>query len=282
MMKRKLLLIVCCMVLLGTLLCSGAFADEAERVFDEAGILSDSDIDELQNRIERFRSDYDIDVVIWTVNQEGLSYDSLMTYTDDWYDDGIDHRGFGEDGLLVFLNMCDDEDGRDYWLNGCEKGATLFDTYFFECVEHKTNFISNLKSADYADAFLEVIELADEFAKQAETGEPYSEDNPYKKKMGVLAMIVTTVVEFFVSLGIGSGYAGSLASKMNNAIPKHDAKDYIVMDKSNINNLGETFLYSNVTRTKIVESTGSRSGGGGSSIHMSSGGHSHSGGGGHF
>lgn len=282
MMKRKLLLLICCMVLLGTMMCSGAFAAETERIFDEAGILSDSDIDELQNRIEKFRSENGIDVVIWTVNQENLPYDMLMTYTDDWYDDGILTKGFGEDGLLVFLNMCDDEDGRDYWINGCERGADLFDTYFFECVEDKSKFVSNLKSGDYSDAFLEVIELADKFAKQAETGEPYSESNPYKEKMGVLAAIIAAVIEFFVSLGIGSGYAGSLASKMNNAVAKQDAREYIVMDKSNIENLGETFLYSNVTRTKIVTNTGTRSGGGGSSIHISSGGHSHSGGGGHF
>ena len=90
------------------------------------------------------------------------------------------HGKFGEDGLLLFLNMCDDEDGRDYWFNGCEKGAEWFDQYFFDLIQNRSDFINYLKRGDYYKAFDEMLDYVNIFLEEATTGEqPYNFDHPY-------------------------------------------------------------------------------------------------------
>ena len=151
------------------------------RVFDEAGILDDPEKKLLEERIGKLRQKYDFDVVIRIVNMEELKYDMLGAFTNEYYDSGISGRyRFGEDGLLLFLNMCDDEDGRDYWFNGCGKGAVWFDQYFFDLIQNRTDFINYLKRGDYYKAFDEMLDYVNIFLEEATTGEqPYSFDHPY-------------------------------------------------------------------------------------------------------
>lgn len=285
-MRKRIVLLLLCIVTAFVFLCP-AMADgsvDDKRVFDEDDILDSSEEDKLQDRIEEIQKTYNFDVVILIVNKENLPYDSLMAVTDDYYNNGITSKyAFKNDGLLIFLNMCNDEDGRDYWFNGCDRGAEIFDNYFFNYMRDNTGFLNKLKNANYYGAFDETLDYVEIFLKQAETGKPYSDSNPYKKpkepmsgtKFTVLALIETGIAFLF-----GKGYANKLRASMNTAIKRTEATEYINQSSFNVSRAQDIFMYSNVTRTPIPTET--RSGGGsGSSIH-SSGGHSHSGGGGHF
>ena len=281
-MKRRALFFVLFLILVLTMTSvASATGTDDTRIFDEDDILTDSQEEKLQKRIENIWSEYDFDVVIRIVNMEELKYSDLQTFTDDYYDTGIKSRyEFGEDGLLIFLNMCNDEDGRDYWFNGCEKGAVWFDNYFFEYMQDRTSFVTNLKNGDYYEAFDVALDNVEKFLKQAATGEPYSYSNkvpsdPMSKK----TFTILSVIEFFVALLFGKGYASNLRASMNTAVKRTEATEYIDKSSFALTRSQDLFLYSNVTRTPIPTETRS---GGGSSIHTSSGGHSHSGGGGHF
>ena len=287
-MKKRFWILLICLVTAMMLMLSGAGADsstDSKRVFDEDDVLSDDQEEKLEQRIKKIRQEYEFDIVIRVVNIENLPYESLQTFTDDYYDTGIESKyRFGEDGLLIFLNMCNDEDGRDYWFNGCEKGAVWFDTYFFDYMAEETGFISSLKAGDYYKAFDETLDIVEIFLEEATTGEaPYSKDHPYKKPkqpMSGTKFTVLSIIEAIVAFFFGKGYASKLRSSMNTAIKRTEATEYINQSSFNVTRATDMFMYSNVTRTPIPTET--RSGGGGSSIHTSSGGHSHSGGGGHF
>ena len=286
-MKKRFWILLLCLTAAMVLLLSSVSADggsDATRVFDEDGILDDSEKEKLENRIKEIRQEYEFDVVIRVVNMEDLKYEMLEAFTDDYYDTGINSKyHFGEDGLLIFLNMCDDEDGRDYWFNGCEKGAVWFDNYFFDFMKEETNFISYLKSGDYYKAFDETLDYVKIFLEEATTGEePYSYSHPYKKPkepMSGTKFTILSIIEAGVALLFGKGYAKKLRNSMNTAIKRTEATEYINQSSFNVTRASDMFLYSNVTRTPIPTETRSS---GGSSIHTSSGGHSHSGGGGHF
>lgn len=290
-MRKRLWILLLCLTAVMMFALTGAYADEsssdATRVFQENGeeILDDAQIEKLEARIKKIRQEYEFDVVIRIVNIENLPYDSLMVYTDDYYDTGINSKyHFGNDGLLIFLNMCDDEDGRDYWFNGCDKGSEIFDKYFFEYMENNTGFLSNLKSGNYYKAFDETLDIVEIFLEQAETGEPYSYDNPYKKPkqpMSGKKFTILALIESGIALLFGKGYASKLRNSMNTAIKRTEATEYIDQSSFYLTRSQDMFMYSNTTRTAIPTETRS-GGGGGSSIHTSSGGHSHSGGGGHF
>jgi len=282
-MKRRILWLALCIAVvfsLATVAASAADVDK-KRVFDEDGQLDDSEEEKLQSRIEDIQDEYDFDVVIRVANIENLPYSSLETFCDDYYDSGITGSyQFGSDGILFFLNMCDDEDGRDYWISGCDKGAEWFDNYYFEYLQERTSFISELKSGDYYGAFDIALDSVEKFLEQAKNGEPYSYSNPVPKDpMSKKTFSVLALIEAGIALLFGKGYASRLRASMNTAVKRTEATEYINKNSFNLSSSQDMFLYSNVTRTPIPRETRSS---GGSSIHTSSGGHSHSGGGGHF
>ena len=286
-MKKRVLVILLCLIT-AVLMTSWVSADESDancRVFDEANRLNDSDESKLQERIEAIREKYGMDVVIRIINMPDLAYESLEAYTDDYYNIGITGKyRFGQDGLLIFMNIVADDGSLDYWFNGCDKGAEIFDTYFIEYVKERTNFVSELRKHTNEDSYkaLDIaLDNVEKFLEQAATGEPYSHNNPVPKEpMSKLKFVILSAIEAGIALLFGKGYASRLRASMNTAVKRTEATEYIDKDSFCLTNSSDMFLYSNVTRTPIPTETSRSSGGGGSSIHMS-GGHYHSRGGGH-
>ena len=284
-MKKRILTVLLCLatVMLFMLGVSAADDVDSKRVFDDKGYLSDNEAEKLQEHIKRIQDEYQFDVVIRIAEIADLPSMSLEAFTDDYYDTNINGKyKFGKDGLLIFLNMYEDDDGRDYWLNGCgEHGAVWFDNYFINYVGKKTSFTSRLGNGRYYEALDEVLDLTEVFLKQAATGKPYSDSNPYKIPMSKKKFAILALIEVGVGWLFGKGYASRLRASMNTAIKRTEATEYIDKSSFTITGSSDMFLYSNVTRTPIPTET--RSGGGsGSSVHTSSGGNLHSGGGGHF
>ena len=147
-------------------------------------------------------------------------------------------------------------------------------------MQDRTSFVTELKNGNYYEAFDVALDNVEKFLKQAATGEPYSYDNKVPSEpMSKKTFTILSVIEFFVALLFGKGYASNLRASMNTAVKRTEATEYIDKSSFALTRSQDMFLYSNVTRTPIPTETRS---GGGSSIHTSSGGHSHSGGGGHF
>ncbi|MBQ6661778.1 MAG: TPM domain-containing protein [Lachnospiraceae bacterium] len=286
-MRRRILWLALCLIMIIAMLPT-AFADGSEdnrRVFDEDDILSDSEEAKLQEHIDKIKEKYNSDTVIRVMNMS-ITEESFQSFCMDYYN--TESRGshkFGDDGLMIILNMCADDDGRDYVICGVapEGQQPILDEYFAEIAEEK-GFLRNLQNSAWFDAFDTVLNLSEDFLEQAATGERFSKQNPYKepkKPMSGTKFTILSIIEAGIALLIGKGYASGLRASMNTAIKRTEATEYIDKSSFNLARTSDMFMYSNVTRTPIPTETRS-GGGGGSSFGGSSGGHSFSGHSGHF
>lgn len=283
-MRRRLLLILFC---LSTLLLMSAVAVAADsdknRVFDEADVFSDSQEEKLQKRIESIREKYNMDVVIRFAYDSAIPNETgqIDAYADEWYNAGITSTyAFGRDGVLFLFNMYDDGYGRAWCIDGCERGDKDLGVYFYEYLTEETDFIKSIKNEKYYDAMDEALDLLEIFLEQAETGTPYSDNNPYKpekKPMSKTKFTVLSLIEIGVGLLFGKGYASSLRASMNTAVKRTEATEYIDKNSFYLSQNNDLFMYSNVTKTVIPTETRSSGGSGGTSYGShSSGGYSHS------
>ena len=86
---------------------SPIWAAEGTRVFDEAGLFSAEEVQELETRIDEVRDSQDADLAVLTV--EDAQGESAESYADDFYDShGL---GVGDDASGILLSI--DMDNRD-------------------------------------------------------------------------------------------------------------------------------------------------------------------------
>lgn len=102
-MVRKIM----CLLAVCLLLLPGAALAET-RVFDEAGLFTAAEIQEMEAYIGEIRADYQVDVVV--VTSRDVPYNRSLPYADNYYDEhGF---GMGEDqaGLLFLIDMSNREE----------------------------------------------------------------------------------------------------------------------------------------------------------------------------
>ena len=258
-MKRKLLVLlaVLCLLTSSLLLVQGA----PSRLVDDAGLLLQSEAQELSALLDTVSEKYGVDVVIVTVDStEGLS---PMEYADDYYDYG----GYAADGILLLVSM----EERDWWISTTGYGITAFTDAGIEYISEQ--FLYWLSDDEYALAFTEFAEQCDAFLLQAETGEPYDSHNLPKEPFAPgVTLIVSVIIGFivaFIATGIMKGKLKSVRSQVK-------ADDYVAKGSMRLTTSRDLFLYSHVDKREKPKSSS------GSSTHVSSSGTTHGGGGGKF
>ncbi len=264
-MKKRITAAVL-VILITVLMAVPAFAYE-ERVFDDAGLLSEDEITQINEEIDFVRNTYSCDVVVVTTNDsEGKS---AMEYADDYYD----YNGFGigeeYDGIILTINM----DIREYWISTCGQAILWFSDNEIESMISTVQ--SYLSDGDYGDGVL--AWLGDvEYELEYDDGSGYviEETNPFADALGVIPMalligLILAVISIIILIRI-----------CRTAVPPALASDYLQKDAVTIKKSEDLFLRSHTSSVKIESNTGG--GGGGSSVHTSSSGRSHGGGGGKF
>ena len=87
------------------------WAAEGTRVFDEAGLFSTEEVQELETRIDEVRDSQDADLAVLTV--EDAQGESAESYADDFYDShGL---GVGDDASGILLSI--DMDNREIYVS---------------------------------------------------------------------------------------------------------------------------------------------------------------------
>lgn len=242
-------------------------ASETNRVIDEANIISESEEAELNDKIKEIQSD-NFDVVILTVNSLGSI--SEQEYADDYYD----YNGYGFDdehsGVLFLISMGE----RKYHISTTGKGIKAFTDYGIGKIKDEVK--PCLSDGEYYKACDKFLDMTKDFVAAYKNGKPYDTNNHYKEKANIP---LREVIALAVSLVIALIIVGIMKHNMNTARPSGSAGNYIKYDSMNLTQESDTFMYSNVSKTKIESSSSS---GGGSSTHTSSSGSSHGGGGGSF
>lgn len=285
-MKRILLLLMCLALLLGVSLPASA---AGQKVVDIAGLLTDTEREDLESMARQLSELYNIDIVIVTVYS--LDGKSSESYADDYYDQN--GCGFGADrsGILLLLSM----EYRDWAINTCGKAIYALTDYG---VQHVFAEISGYLSQDqYYPAFCAYLEALNPYLDAYSSGNQIdgnlgNYDGPgtyipgtredtihlestrdfswYVKKIGI-AFIVGVAAALIVLL--------ILRSQMNTAKAQRGAASYVLPGTYQVEFQRDIFLYSQIRKVRKSENSSS---GGGSSVHRSSGGRSHGGGHGKF
>ena len=302
-MKRiqALMLSVLLVFALLTLCCGSAFAltaspaaEERESflsgnplVADNAGLLSASELQALEQKAKNISSAHSCEVIILTVNDAGGK--SPQDYAEDFY---VDHDyGFGasRSGIMLYLDMGE----RDWYIATCGSAIDAFhdDPTDFLVSRFKPDLSNGnyYRAFDtylsYAEKFLgtfdhtisqeELDEINEEYSNFMDGTEP-SEPNYVKK--GIMSVV----------LGALAGFVPVSAQKssLKTVRKRRDAAGYAKAGSLRLNVNRDIYLFSNVTSHVIQQPRAGSSGhsisSGSSSTHTHSSGTTFGGHGGKF
>jgi uncharacterized protein len=256
------------------------------RVVDDAGLLTESEIDTLQARIQALVEEYQFDIVI--VTQQSTEGKTPEAYADDFFDyGGYGWRNDGEEeitdgsGILFLLAMKD----RDWHISTKGSGISYF--YDSDIQQIGQDMLENLRAEEYAGAFDIFLDHTEaRLAAGSDTGETGGANaQPGASASGIGGLSAQRAVNvgvLLVGLGVSLILAlvivGAMKRKMNTARPQESAQAYVREGSFVLTAQSDQFIRSDVTKTRI-ETSSSDSGG---STHTSSSGSRHGGGGGKF
>ncbi|MBR4097098.1 MAG: TPM domain-containing protein [Oscillospiraceae bacterium] len=223
-------------------------AANADKVVDNADILTDSEEQQLEAKMLDIVDKYSYDIAVVTVNSTDGK--SMMDYADDYYD----YNYYGEDGLMLLYNYGTNE----AYITTDGKGIRAFTDNGIQNVGKAVR--PYLNSDDYYKAFDSFADVSEQYIDYYEKhGKPYS-----KKNYVVIALI---------SLGIGLVIAAIvclvLKSQLKTAVLQTNATEYVRKGSKNVTYARDIYLYKKVTSRKIESE---------SSTHTSSSGDTHGGG----
>lgn len=252
-------------------------------IVDQAGVLSDTDREDLNTRLQNFREENQFDLVIVTTT--GLDPDDRQTYADDFYD----YNGYGygteRDGILLLVNVNADgsyESGNS-WISTCGSGITLFS---YSTIQEMGRVLTPyLTAGNYTTAFQQFVTLS-----KAQYNSGSSEDNSWDDwdddwdedtefSVGSSGWDVKVIAITALVVGIMGTVVVVLILKRQliSVRPARDAGRYVVEGSLQLRDSHDMFLYSHVTQTRRPQQDDNSGPGGG--IHTSSSGSSHGGGG---
>ena len=288
-MKKILMLLLCLAFLFG--FAQPVFATEP-KIVDYADILTDSEEVLLEAKAQALVTEYEMDVVILTV-------DSLKGHvSSDYADDYFDYNGYGIgpdfSGVLLLLSM----EEREWAISTC--GDTIYALTDYGIQELFSSIAGYLSEDRYYEAFDAYLNALPYYFDAYQNGkpidgyrDPYEGPGSYEPVPGDDIVYYPEpekdfgdyFMMFLISRVIGAVAGGIvllvLLGQMNTAVAQSGAQDYLTPGTYNLKRYQDIFLYSNVTRQRKPDHDSS-GGGGGSSVHTSSSGRSHGGGRGGF
>ncbi len=280
-MKRKRLFgkSMLCILLLLVFFSLCGFDSEEQKVYDEAGLLSDQEEAELQELLVKKAQETEQDfIIVTTDDNEGKS---ARRYADDFYDT---HRfGYEKEngsGVLLFLDM----DGREVYIS---TAGTAIQNYTDAEIDSTLDaLIPLMKDKDYMGVCRTFIEDAGRHltgGDEAQNGY-YDADSDrfvsteltgWQKVFTPSRILLHLVVAFVLSGIIVLCIAHNRKTKMSVG-----SGTYLKDGQLGFRERSDHFTHTTVVTRHIPRNDDSHSSGGGySSSHTSSGGHSHGGGG---
>lgn len=266
-MKRKLAL----SLLLALLLClalpsfaSASFSGNLSYVTDSAGILTESQRQELEDMAAGISEKYQCGVyIVTTQDYTEFGRGSISTCAEEIYDRYL--IGFGEtgDGILLLLSMSE----RDFDLDA--HGS--FGNYAFSSEQRDrlvSAFASHFRSDDWYGGLKAYLIQAEQRLVRAEEGYPSYLEGLHESQAEQEKMIngAKGVGSVFAGLLTALGVCSGMKRQMKTAREKDDADEYMTPTSPHMKVVQDHFL--NRTRTVQVipqesrDSSGGHSGGG--------------------
>lgn len=282
-MRRKILALLLSLVLLAAVLPCALATSDLPQVIDNAGLLSVSERDALETKAAALREEYEMDVVILTV--DSLHGKRPQDYADDYYDENGYGCGEEKSGLLFLISM----EERDWYISTCGEAIYAFTDYGIQQVgEAALPYLSDGEYYEAFDAYLDELPIYFSAYCSGAPLDGYADDSGdyyHGDRESVVYYEEEHSPSLVISLLIGAAVAGIavlvMRASMNTKRLQSGASDYLKQGSFHLNRQQDLFLYSHVSKTHRPQNNDS-SDGGGSSTHTSSSGTSHGGGGGKF
>ncbi len=291
-MKKILSLIMVLFVLMSSALTT--FANEESCVHDNAELLTVDEWTDIFHECERLMGEYQISVLIHTTMS--TNGEDIHTYAEDFYNRYAPY----EDGLVFVINLNNNEVGnRDFYTY---YQGTVYDTFGDEAYNSDYGYVNNvvlpyLADENYYGAFQTYLKLTESYLTDGVYGsDDYYSDDYYSDDYFVgdyytdgavvtypsssMSPVIKELIVIAVAAVVAFIVTAIMKSKMNTAVIKNEASDYVKAGSMNVTRRLDVFTHRHVTRTakpKNNSSSGSRSGGGHS---VGGGGGGRSGGGG--
>ena len=256
-------LLICVFLIMGSMAVwadqTGAVSGQT-RVFDQAGLFSETEKIQLEEEIAQCRKNTKMDVVVVSAYADDRTAEE---YADDYYDDNGYGYGENDSGILFLVAM----DDREWNISTSGDAITAFTDAGLAYMEDQ--FVPDLSDGAYMDAFSKYASLCDDFLTRAENGEPYDTGHLPKKKVSpwwIAGDLLIGVIIAFVMALIKKTKLKSVKSQVTaGAYEKAGSLDLTVRTDHFVNRV--------VTTRKIERKQES----GGSSVHTGSSGKSHGG-----
>lgn len=269
-----------------------AFDGMGQKVYDQAGLLTSSEQEQLQQAAVSAAYETSLDLIFVTTADAGGK--SAMDYADDFYDDGdFGFEGDNGSGVLFLIDM----DNREIYLSTAGNAIVEID-------DDEVNAIldaayDRIIEGDYYGTFTAALDGIRYYSTNAEHGENVTgEYDPEAEDYTIIDIEPEPAREpsFWEKIinPVGAGIraiGAAIASFFATTIMKRRAKtrstiNYKTYQHGSVHMRVQQDILTHTTQvTRHIQRASSSGGGGGghvSSHHMSSGGHSHGGGGRHF
>lgn len=266
-----------------------SFAENADAthayIVDQAGVLSDTEREDLNTKLQEFRETNQFDLVIVTAT--GVNPDDRQTYADDFYDYNGYGYGDNRDGILLLVNVNADgtyESGNS-WISTCGSGISLFS---YSTIQEMGQVLSPyLTAGNYATAFQQFITLSKAQYNSGTSGDgwddSWNQDDYWNEdqlfSVGSSGWDAKVIIISALVIGVMGAVVVVLILKRQliSVRPARDASRYVVDNSLQLRNSHDIFLYSHVTQTRRPQQTDNSGPGGGGGIHTSSSGSHHGG-----
>ena len=268
---------LCTSALIGgaPLLATPVLAEESSKVSkdyvgDNADLLTQTEENELSEKLQDISDELQFDVVVVTTNSIGSK--TATEYADDYFDYNGYGRGSNNDGALFLVDM------------GDRKWAISTSGYGIEAIvdsaldDMEEEIVPYLKSGDYDGAFNEFADLTYDIVNDAKNGKSYSNSTTSTTK-NHKNIGTNLIVAFSIGAGISLIIILVYRSKLKPVKFQKEVKEYIVPGSFNLRRSDDVFLYFNITKVPIPKNNDSDDSG---SFHSSSSGSSHGGSSGSF
>ena len=235
-----------------------AYAAPTQYIYDYAGILTDSEKENLENLAAKFSAERGIAFIILTTN------DTTGKYIKDYMGDFVDHNAVGYESAsgstaIIALDMVN----RDVYLGGFGKAEDYLDNNRLDKIRKKVT--PTLSEGNYEQAFEQFIELAHYYSGY-EPG--FNPDN----------ILFKFWFQLLVSIGIAAIVVGIMIANRGGRVTI-DNNTYIDSDNSGVTNSRDTYITTHISKVKKPSNNNKGGGFGGG---VSGGGRSFSGSGGKF
>ena len=256
-MKRILPVLAAVLLLLAFFPGFTALADNENTLpymTDAADLLSEAEAETLNQKAAALTERYGIAVRVLAVSSIG-SY-NVEDFSEAVFDEY--HLGYGSQDscIMLLLSM----EYRDYDIFAHGYGNYAFTDYGKERIAD--HIVPKLRNNDWYGAFLLFLEDCDEYLAKAAQGEPI--DRP---AAGEMPAGTRTVIHAIIALIPALIATLVMKSKMKTVHKQRAAAQYTGWDQLNLSIRDDRFLHRSVHRTRIETNSGSRGGGGGTSVN---------------